>query len=385
MKRLTSRPSTSRGFTLIELLVVIAIIAVLIALLLPAVQSAREAARRAQCTNNLKQIGLAIHNYISANDTLPPSGTRADYQSTWGFAPNPVLPNYIRQNPWSLKPRILQFMENNAAFNTCNFDMDPEWSNGTSYTTASWDPSNLTIRGIQVASYLCPSDNKPGNLNNQGVTPDASRQANYPENVGNNRRFNGWVPDGPVYFPGWDTMIRNPVTLATVTDGSNNTAMFSEWIKGDGTDPTNSRDGLGMVYRGGGTNTGYGTGGGSAKMVMPVITAEYYNAQVCQTKSLTRTFSWKGERWICQDEARGGFYSHTMLPNRRSCVYDDLGGRIGRDVFETMLAAGSNHPGGVNVLFLDGSVRFIKNNISYPTWHAIGSKDGGETIDGKAF
>jgi prepilin-type N-terminal cleavage/methylation domain-containing protein/prepilin-type processing-associated H-X9-DG protein len=374
-----------KGFTLIELLVVISIIAVLIALLLPAVQSAREAARRAQCTNNLKQIGLAIHNYISSNDTLPPSGSRADYQSTWGFAPNPVLPTYIRQNAWSMKARILEFMEQGTVYNAANFDMDPEWSNGSSYSTSGWEPSNLTIRTITINSYLCPSDNKPGNLGNQGVTPDASRQANYPNNLGNNRRYNGWVPDGPAYFPGWDTMVRNPVNLASVTDGSNNTALFSEWIKGDGTDPTNSRDGLGMIYRGGGTSTGYGTGGGSAKMAMPVITAEYYNAQVCQTKSLTRTWSWKGERWIDSSNGRGGGYAHTQGPNRRACIYDDGPGGISNDAMESMLGAQSTHPGGVNVLFLDGSVRFIKNNISYPTWHAIGSKDGGETIDGKAF
>jgi len=374
-----------RGFTLIELLVVIAIIAVLIALLLPAVQSAREAARRAQCTNNLKQIGLAVHNYISSNETVPPSGSRTDYNPTWGFANNPVLPGYVRQNPWSMKARLLQYMEQNTAFNAANFDLDPEWSNGTSYSTSGWEPSNLTIRTITINSYLCPSDGKAGNLGDAGVGPSASRSTSYPNNVGNNRRYSGWVPDGPAYFPGWDSMVRNPVTLATVTDGTNSTAMFSEWIKGDGTDPTASKDGLGMIYKGGGTSTGYGISNGATQMSMPTITAEYYNAQTCQTKSLTRTWSWKGERWIDSSNGRGGAYSHTQGPNRRACIYDDGPGGIGNDSMESLLGAQSSHPGGVNVLFMDGSVRFIKNSINYNTWHAIGSKDGGEVIDSAAF
>ena len=367
---------TRRGFTLIELLVVIAIIAVLIALLLPAVQSAREAARRAQCTNNLKQIGLAVHNYISANDTVPPSGSRHDYCG-WGFPCNPVLPGYTRQNPWSMKARLLPYFEQQALYNAANFNLDPEWSNGNSYNTSGWDPSNLTIRATAVASFLCPSDNKPGNLNNAGNGPDASRQSNYPNNVGNNRRQNGWVPDGPAYFPGWDDKIRNPVTLASVIDGTNNSAIFSEWIKGDGVSPGVARDGLGMVYSNGNVSTGFMLGN---------VNGEFLNAQICQQRSLNRFFSWKGERWCAQDDGRGGFYSHSQLPNRRSCVYDDLNPKgISNNNYETMLAAGSNHPGGVNVLFMDGSVRFIKSSVSYQAWHAMGTIAGNEVISSDSF
>jgi prepilin-type N-terminal cleavage/methylation domain-containing protein/prepilin-type processing-associated H-X9-DG protein len=380
-----------RGFTLIELLVVITIIAVLIALLLPAVQSAREAARRASCTNNLKQIGLALHNYIAANETLPPSGSRHDYLPIYGFPLNPVLPLYIRQNAWSMKSRILPYFEQGNLYNSINFDLDPVWSYGnTNYTmTGGWDPSNWTVRATVVTSYLCPSDTAPGNIVNLANTPDASRQTNYPNNIGNNRHFYGGVPDGPAYFPGWDNKLRNPVSLASITDGSNNTAVFSEWIKGNGQDPLLSTDGLGIVY--------------SGALISPYqnvgfFNGEYLNAQLCSQRSLLRNFTWKGERWVAQDDGRGGFYSHTQLPNRRACIYDnlpvinvatrDLSPDLCQncnDSFVTMIGASSNHPGGVNMLFMDGSVRWIKNSISYQAWHAIGSKDGAEVISGDAF
>src|SRR5436309_1593217 len=135
-------------------------------------------------------------------------------------------------------------------------------------------------------------------------------------------------------------MIRNPVTLAMVTDGTNNTAIFSEWIKGDGTDTLNSKDGLGMVYKNSGVQTQATRGNGNG---------EDLNSQQCQQRGLTREFSWEGERWLIQDPGRGGTYSHTMGPNRRSCWYDDQCCE-GSDRFEHMMAGGSNHPGGVNVL-----------------------------------
>jgi len=348
--------SQRRGFTLIELLVVIAIIGVLIALLLPAVQMAREAARRAQCTNNLKQIGLAIHNYISTYDTLPPSGERDN--DPGGLQRNLGMP---MQNAYGMKMRFIGYMEQQVLFNATNFSLDPSWNNG-------WEMANTTSRNIKLSSLLCPSDIMPGNRNNlQG--PAAAMTTNYPNNVGNNRYFNGWVPDGPAYFPGWDTQIRQTLTLANVSDGTNSSAVFSEWVKGDGSSPAVSRDGLSMVYINGISNgANLGTG----------ISGEYLNAQNCQNYALTRYWSWKGERWLCQDPGRGGIYSHTQLPNRRSCSYN--GGDVGNNNFETMISAASSHPGGVNVLFMDGSVRFVKSTINYNTWHSIGTIAGGEVV-----
>src|SRR5262245_57596104 len=139
--RLSRTPS---AFTLIELLVVIAIIAVLIALLLPAVQSAREAARRAQCTNNLKQIGLALHNYESANGCSPPAGESTFYQVTAGDVPR----TQFVDGGWSSLARILTYMEGGASFSALNFNVQ-EYNEATGM--------NFTGASTVVAVYLCPS------------------------------------------------------------------------------------------------------------------------------------------------------------------------------------------------------------------------------------
>ena len=359
-----------RGFTLIELLVVIAIIAVLIALLLPAVQSAREAARRTQCVNNLKQIGLALHNYISSLDALPPSGS-SNYNTAY----------YEKiTNAFGMKPRILPYMEQQQVFNAINFNVDPEWG-----TFGGWEGANITAKAMRIASFLCPSDLRKGNRNNRNATNgEVSQVTNYMNNIGGNRMYNGGKPDGPAYFPGTgpesnaannSLATRATVTLASVTDGTSNTAIWSEIVKGDGVDPGNARDGLGMVYTGGSR---------LANIALPNLIARNQADSVLCERSTSKNFSWKGERWLAQDPGRGGFYSHTQTPNRKSCVYNDDNG-ISNSNWEAIMTAASAHPGGVNVLMLDGSVKFVKSTTNYATWYGLGTMAGGEVISSDAF
>jgi prepilin-type N-terminal cleavage/methylation domain-containing protein/prepilin-type processing-associated H-X9-DG protein len=373
-----------RGFTLIELLVVIAIIAVLIALLLPAVQSAREAARRAQCTNNLKQIGLAMHNYNTAQDALPPAGSSH-------FMPGNTWP----KNCFSMKVRILPYMEQQNTFNAANFSLDPEWSNGKSEPNdgGCWQTANFTLKATRISSYLCPSDQRKGNRNNRVYSFgawDASQQSNYDENMGGNRMLNSGQPNGIAYYCGssplgssgvsgllLETATRQTLTFASISDGLSNTAFWSEIVKGDGTDPTDSSDSLGMVY----TSTGVSTNNPGPNL----LASEFANALLCQA-SLAKNFSWRGERYVTQDPGRGGGYSHTQTPNKKSCFYSDPPNAGTNNVtFQHVLTAGSSHPGGVNVLFGDGGVRFIKNSITFNIWYAVGTRSGGEVVSGDSL
>ena len=111
---------------------------------------------------------------------------------------------------------------------------------------------------------------------------------------------------------------------------------------------------------------------------MTIINAELIASKLCDA-SLSRNFSWRGERWTTQDLFRGGWYSHTSPPNRKSCTYSN-GGGVNTRSYEGISTAGSGHPGGVNVLFGDGSVRFVKSTINYGIWYAVGSRNGGELV-----
>ncbi len=348
---------TRKGFTLIELLVVISIIGVLVSLLLPAVQSAREAARRSQCVNNLKQLGLAYHGYADSNGGMLPPHTIDD---PWD--------GRLAQNQ-SLQTRLLPFLEQTVIYNAINWNIPATWGpsapSGFSGALGMWDAIQATAITTEIKSFLCPSDPNPGELNTLGWNGRTKRigSNNYPNNIGLNRHLNNWRMNGTGYIAStWDGALKPTVSLQTFQDGTSNTALMSEWVKGRN---TGDADGLHMTYQ-----AGFNSDAFSGQQY-----ADWLQAQACQNKGVTRDWDWKGQYWIMGERQS---YSHTQPPNRRACNYANVGldGRMSI----TMHGASSLHPGGVNVMFADGSVKFLKNTISYQTYYAIATPNGGEVV-----
>jgi prepilin-type N-terminal cleavage/methylation domain-containing protein/prepilin-type processing-associated H-X9-DG protein len=391
-----------RGFTLIELLVVIAIIAVLIALLLPAVQSAREAARRAQCTNNLKQIGLAVHNYLSTNQVMPTMYIP--------YSPNGSMNTGQTYSPLA---RMLPFLEQNAIYNSINFNVAPRWGfngtcvvasmNGSTANCDLWGLMNASAVGNQITSFLCPSDTDLANLTGFVFYPNGPMQLvgrfNYPSNSGASvfRGGPSGVSNGVVFVPSATRSLANaggitvypemgggaiaslsggsyeiPRDLALLTDGTSNTAAFSEYIRGNGSNtPATCPAGLGLIYK----------SPSLANAFAGLTNGDFQQAAACdRAVQGTSSYTWKGDWWMADLFP----YSHTTTPNRKSCFYNDVGGRP-YSAITNVISASSRHPGGANVAFCDGSVRFIKNSVNPLTWVAIGTINGGEVVSSDAY
>jgi prepilin-type N-terminal cleavage/methylation domain-containing protein/prepilin-type processing-associated H-X9-DG protein len=347
-----------RGFTLIELLVVIAIIAVLIGLLLPAVQKVREAAARAKCQNNIKQMVLAAHNYESSYSKFPP-----------GAGPLPVQPNGPpqvgsfpsgSQRP-SIQAQILPFVEQSSKYNQFNLDYDVHLAT-----------QNEAARQSDVPIYLCPSDSSDG-FWSTSVNSPAYGRTNYFGNIGRQAHptLKDEATNGIFFVEFTNDQVRmsnrpRSVRIDDVKDGTSNTAMFAEILRGIRQGPADPNGTTRVVlwdefnaalpnpliyppanYTPGTTPPALGfTCPNSGTTLVRYVGNQYHRSFISTT-----------------------MYNHLQPPNTQITECTDLNGAI--------LIARSNHSGGVNVGFTDGSVRFVTNSIDAVTWAYLGARSDG--------
>ncbi len=355
-----------RAFTLIELLVVIAIIAVLIALLLPAVQAAREAARRAQCVNNLKQIGLALHNYHSTHDVFPMGASQ--------FAPTTTF----HWDNWSPQAMMLGSMEQTSLYNAINFmvgnNVDPGYS------------MNVTATRTSIAFFMCPSDANSGSvttaLPREGVNVNFTLDNSYAGSVGtttlspnttNPTASNNWTQGSTGLF--W---YYRSYGVRDITDGTSNTIAFSEGLVGG---PTAS-----LGYKG---TAVVSVGGTSDQMLdarqnLAAITA---GLATCTSKYLAGS-NLNNRRGIFWEVGTNGItlFNTIVTPNSKQYGWGacrSTGG--GWPDQATYAKASSNHPGGVNALMADGSVKFLKDSIAQVTYWSLGTRAGGEVVSADSY
>jgi len=353
------------GFTLIELLVVIAIIGVLIALLLPAVQQAREAARRNQCTNNLKQIGLALHNYHDAFNTFPPGSRRskdnANAPELWGA--------------WSVQTMLLPYLDQSEVANRLNYDANAlrqdagcnGWVNGTAWST-------------RIGGFLCPSDGQRDmgtyTYNTGITTPYTVRNPgnNYLASAGDTQREGTYsaVESRGVFW------VDSNTTINQCSDGLKSTIMFSERLKGVGNLQNKSKA---HVIR---LAPAWPSGQPRVPVLMAAGTFDAYvtscNAHRDSTVSGNITNNYLGQAgrfWHVGHWTYAMFNTiHTPNSNNADCQE----GGCGEFDCVGIHTANSGHPSGVNALLGDGSVQFYNNSVDRAVWWALGSRSGGETI-----
>ncbi|MCZ2342574.1 MAG: DUF1559 domain-containing protein [Bacteroidales bacterium] len=331
-----------RGFTLIELLVVIAIIAILIGLLLPAVQKVRDAAARIKCQNNLKQLGLALHNYETANQNFPP-----------GRAAYPLVV--------SAQGRILAYIEQDAIGRAVDVQQVPLYnSNPTSYPlTAGNYQASITL----VSLFLCPSDPMRGRnpqafarqASGSFSTTDLYAGTNYVTCIGSG---DGSADNTGTYWGQYKTSDglfgQTPIRLLEVQDGLSNTVAFSESTMGNG-----SPDATGA------------TPTDAARQVLTLTGSTPTSDTNCAGGAVSGAVwsGMRGAKWINGHYADAN-YNHHLVPNDSRWDCSNASHNPGQ------AAARSNHTGGVNVCLGDGSVRFVRDSVTPAIWRAAATRAG---------
>lgn len=338
----------STAFTLVELLVVIAIIGVLIALLLPAIQSARESARRTECLNNLKQLGVAAHNFVSSEKHFPPGSVAQTYPG------EPSHPQTFYR--WSALAHLLPYLENRVVHDLLDLSL-PLYMPEAGYPIA--DRNKTGVAQI-LAEFLCPSDLRQSVKDQWGPT-------NYVACAGSGA--GGGTPfdtDGIFY-------VNSTTTFAKVGDGSSHTAMMSESLLGEDTSfAASSGFGAATPQRNYKFSLGF------------TAVTDLTDAKCNGTRNFNSTASNgndpRGFAW-CSGEYRCALYNHYYLPNADDfdCItsvtvdptmpperlYSAYGWRTARSV----------HPGGVNIVFADGAARFVQDSIELAIWRGLSTRE----------
>lgn len=348
-----------RGFTLVELLVVIAIIGILVALLLPAIQAAREAARRGQCSNNMKQFGVALHNYHDVFKMFPRmsgGGTATGGGTEWrSYSAHAALLPYVEQRGLA---EIVQ-TSIDANFLAC--------CNGPSLETpAAPLPNGLNINMTSIPAFLCPSDSL--------IDPNLIAYTNYAGNAGANK---GWNLGSTGDYNGVMNSGQGPwVNMAGITDGTATTLAFSEIVMANGgtyNANSSSQKSLSAVRE------GNGVGANNAPDSYPTITEAYVVGIGTSAAALTSiNGNPVGERWYRGQQGRTAFTT-LLTPNSKfpnvtfhcgGCNYDGRG----------FHGARSMHPAGVNTVMCDGATRFVSDSVSWLTWQRLGARNDGEAV-----